>query len=96
MLKGLLVGCAIQVPRTHDLERLTSLLGTRIPDIGEEIRRLAVLSPWAEVTRYPQLDSDAGVSDEDVRQAIADLMQLNEKAIALAVRMASSGSPSVE
>lgn len=51
LLKGLLVGCAVPVPRTHDLERLAKLLGTRVPDVSAEIQRLVVLSPWAEVTR---------------------------------------------
>jgi HEPN domain-containing protein len=94
LLKGLLVGCGVVVPRTHDLERLAHLLGTRVPEVSTDMQRLVVLSPWAEVTRYPQLDSDAGVSDEDVRQAIADLEKLSEKASTLAARLTSGGGMS--
>ena len=51
LLKGLLIGCGIGVPRTHDLERLARLLDERVPEVTADVRQLVVLTPWAEITR---------------------------------------------
>ena len=79
LFKGLLVGRATTVPRTHDLERLAALLVAPYPGLACEIKALARLTPWAEVTRYPQLEVVAGLSDDDVRQAIACLTTLYDR-----------------
>ena len=72
------------MPRTHDLEQLAVLLAGHYPALDGDIRGLAVLSPWAVETRYPQLDSDGDLSSEDVRQAISDLTVLRDKVLMLA------------
>lgn len=84
LFKGLLVGAAVTVPRTHDLEQLAVLLDGLHPAFDGDIQNLAVLSPWAVETRYPQLDTDAGVTEQDVRQAISDLSMLRDKVLKLA------------
>jgi HEPN domain-containing protein len=83
LFKGLLVAAAAVVPRTHDLERLASLLAGRYPELTVDIENLAILSPWSVVTRYPQLESDAGITVDDVGQAIRDLGAFQGKTLAL-------------
>jgi len=70
------------------------LLDERVPEVSADVEQLVVPTPWAEITRYPQLVNNAGISDDDVRQAIFALVALSEKASALALREASGhGSP---
>ena len=62
LFKGLLVASAIDVPRTHDLEHLATLLVDPYSELADDIRALAILSLWSVVTRYPQLESDVGLT----------------------------------
>ena len=57
LFKGLLVASAIDVPRTHDLEHLATLLVDPYSELADDIRALAILSLWSVVTRYPQLEA---------------------------------------
>lgn len=84
LFKGLLVGMAITVPRTHDLERLAALLVQPYAEFAGDIRALAILSPWSVVTRYPQLESDIGITQADVLDAIRALTELRDKVLVLA------------
>ena len=84
LFKGLLVGKAIDVPRTHDLERLAALLVEPYQEFADDIQALAILSPWSVVTRYPQLESDVGITRDDVLQAMHGLAELRDKVLALA------------
>ena len=87
LFKGLLVASAIDVPRTHDLEHLATLLVDTYNELADDIRGLAILSPWSVVTRYPQLESDVGLTQDDVLQAIRGLSELRDKVMALASRI---------
>jgi HEPN domain-containing protein len=84
LFKGLLVSVAIDVPRTHDLERLAALLAGVYRELAEDIQALAVLSPWSVLTRYPQLESDIGITSDDVLFAIQSLIALHDKVLARA------------
>ena len=48
---------------------------------------LSILSPWGVLTRYPQIESDMGITDDDVLQAIHGLSELRDKVMALVSRM---------
>jgi hypothetical protein len=39
------------------------------------------------LTRYPQIESDMGITDDDVLQAIHGLSELRDKVMALVSRM---------
>jgi hypothetical protein len=56
-------------------------------ELADDIRGLAILSPWSFVTRYPQLESDMGLTQDDVLQAIRGLSELRDKVTALASRI---------
>ncbi len=86
LFKGLLVGKAIEVPRTHDLEHLAALLVELHGEFAEDVQALAILSPWSVVTRYPQLEIDVGITQDDVLQAVNGLTELRDKVVALASR----------
>ncbi len=83
LFKGLLVASAIDVPRTHDLEHLATLLADHYNEFADDIQGLAIISPWSVVTRYPQLESDVGLTQDDVLQAIRSLTELRDKVMVL-------------
>ena len=66
-LKALLVVAGTDVPRTHDLERLNTLLHKGVPgDVSPE--QLARLADYAIATRYPGWDP---ISVNDAQDAAA-------------------------
>ena len=52
-LKAILEESGVNVPRTHDLDRLLSLLQSSFPSLGSMRRGLQFLSRYAVDTRYP-------------------------------------------
>ncbi len=75
-LKGLLVSAGASAPKTHDLRRLEALVAPLYPSLASEIAAVADLTPWGTATRYPDLESDLGVTGQDIRDALENLERL--------------------
>lgn len=68
-LKAALVHRKIPFPRTHDIANLLTLLHSAGTAVPEDIRRSALLTPYAVEARYPGLGE--GVTAQDHAQALA-------------------------
>lgn len=76
LLKGLLVAAGASAPKTHDLRRLEALVMPLYPSLASEVAAVADLTPWGTATHYPDLESDLGVTGQDIRDALANLERL--------------------
>jgi len=56
-LKGLLEELVLDIPKTHDLERLQEMLELHYPTLRSLVRGLKFLSNFAVTTRYPGEDA---------------------------------------
>lgn len=80
LLKGLLVAAALTIPKTHDLERLASLVMPAYPQLAGLVDRLTSLTPWGTATRYPDLDTELGLTAEDISEAPTSIDALYDAA----------------
>lgn len=61
-LKAVLAVRGFEIPRTHDLDLLSRLVGRGSEGLPDELADVKQLSPWAVATRYD--DSDASLDRE--------------------------------
>jgi HEPN domain-containing protein len=54
MAKVLLVARGSEVPKIHDIEELTALVGEVDAEAAQNLRELASLSSWYTAVRYPR------------------------------------------
>lgn len=63
--KAVLVLAGVEIPRTHDLERVLALAEHADHELPDEVRGAGWLTPWAVEFRYDEtsapLDQDAAV-----------------------------------
>jgi HEPN domain-containing protein len=76
MAKGVLIAKRIEPPKTHDIELLGRLVGSRAAEIGEKISALSGLTVWYIAPRYPDAMVDDIPSQTDLVAAIAKLREL--------------------
>lgn len=67
--KAVLVLAGVEIPRTHDLERVLALAEHAGHELPDEVRDAGWLTPWAVEFRYDQatdpLDRDSAVRTAD-------------------------------
>lgn len=80
LLKALLAGLGMPIPRSHDLKRLAAETMPHHPALAADMEAISDLTPWATATRYPDLESDLGITVQDIRDALIVLERL-ERAI---------------
>ncbi len=78
LLKVLPVLAGVVVPRTHDLDRLVHLTGAAalLPEAAAD--RLAALTPWATIGRYPEPEEDVAPTLAEIAEARALLDVLDQ------------------
>lgn len=62
-LKAVLISLDVEYPYVHDLARLLSLLEAAGASISEAVRKAAILTPYALITRYPGLARPVAEAD---------------------------------
>ena len=67
-LKAVLIGRGIEFPYVHDLARLLSLLEEGGEAVPAAVRKAAMLTPYALITRYP--GTVRPVAERDYREAV--------------------------
>lgn len=85
LLKALLAASGMSIPRSHDLKRLAAQIMPRHPALAADMEAISDLTPWATATRYPDLESDLGITAQDIRDALLALERL-EQAITVEIR----------
>jgi len=70
-LKALLTFYQIEFPKTHELERLLTLVGTANPEAADALRKTKWLGPFAVDVRYPGDAAEMLPGDEDRAIALA-------------------------
>jgi len=78
LLKGLLVAAGQSTPKSHDLWQFTRLVSQAVPSLEIDLDTLADLTPWATVTRYPDLDTELGITAQDILDALSNIDRLVE------------------
>lgn len=78
MAKALLVARGSEVPKIHDLEVLTALVGEVDAEAAQNLRELASLSSWYIAVRYPSVEAEFPPTSEDVRLIMPRLKQLRQ------------------
>ena len=68
-IKALLIYMDVQFPYTHDLADLLTLVDEQGLDIPSAVRKAALLTDYAVVTRYPGLAEP--VTEEEYEEAVA-------------------------
>jgi Uncharacterized conserved protein related to C-terminal domain of eukaryotic chaperone, SACSIN len=75
-LKAVLAGCAIEIPRTHDLGYLVELLGKLEVEMPAAVISSDWLTPWGVLFRYDSnpdvLDRDKGLEAATASIAVAE------------------------
>jgi HEPN domain-containing protein len=70
LVKALLVLAGAQVPRWHDLGRLIGVAGIGAQLPGGAADRLAALTSWASIARYPDIEDETEPTIEEVAAAL--------------------------
>ena len=68
-----LLAAAGPIPKSHDLQRLAALTTPLYPALSAAIVAVSDFSPWGTATRYPDLETDLGITAEDIRDALGAL-----------------------
>ncbi|MBX9698725.1 MAG: HEPN domain-containing protein [Acetobacteraceae bacterium] len=82
LLKVLLILDGQAVPKVHDLERLIRLSGVAPALPGDAAERLAALTSWVTIGRYPEPEDDVAPSREDIEDAKGLLILLQQAVLA--------------
>ena len=83
-LKAVLVRRKTPFPKTHDISELLTLLHQAGTDVPEDIRRAAMLTPYAVEARYP------GLGEEVTAQEHAQAVTTAERVLAWAESLLSN------
>jgi HEPN domain-containing protein len=78
LVKALLVLAGAQVPRSHDLGRLIGMAGIGAQLPGDAADRLAALTSWALIARYPDIEDETEPTIEEVSAALPLVRLLEE------------------
>lgn len=84
LLKALLAAAGTNIPKTHDLRRLSKLAASLFPALAPGMSAVSDLTPWGTATRYPELEEEMGLHAVDIRAALLALDRLHEAIASLA------------